>query len=431
MVLDATEICKRYRDGDARPATLVEQCLQRCEQDTLRAFVTLNRSQALAAADESTRRLLAGEPVGLLDGIAYAAKGNIAVAGLPWTAGIAAYRQRYAKRNAAIIDWFTAQGAVLIGTCNLHEAAFGTTTDNPWFGRCENPRWPGLTPGGSSGGSAAAVAAGYVPLALGTDTMGSVRIPAACCGVYGFKPSHGTVSIEGVTPLSTKLDTVGLIAASLRDCVTYGAMMANLPQVEDCTTPTIGVLPERALVQCTSSVRGVYRRACQSLNEVGIACREINWPSHLSSLRRAGLIVVEREAYEVHEQRLTQAPEQFSAALTALLHYGRDLTDVKHDQCLQTIDELTTTLEGDLDNVDAVLTPVMPQPAHPVDIASPADFADFTAIANLTGRPALALPHVDDDGLPVGLQIMGHRGEDAAMLGMSVQLAQALTPETA
>jgi len=140
------------------------------------------------------------------DGLCWGAKSNIAVEGLPLTAGCEAYRDRLADKSAAVIERIHSSGGTVLGTVNMHEGALGATTDNEAFGRTQNPWRPGLTPGGSSGGSGAAVAAGLCDVALGTDTMGSVRIPAAYCGVQGHKPTSGLVPDDGVVPLSTTLD---------------------------------------------------------------------------------------------------------------------------------------------------------------------------------------------------------------------------------
>ena len=150
----------------------------------------------------------------------FAIKSNIAVAGLAWTAGIGAYRQRIATSDAFVVERLRLAGATIVGSVNMEEAALGAVTDNPHFGRTHNPRRIGYTSGGSSGGSAAAVAAGLARVALGTDTMGSCRIPAACCGVVGFKPSFGRISVRGVEPLSRRLDHVGVLAATVKDVQT-------------------------------------------------------------------------------------------------------------------------------------------------------------------------------------------------------------------
>ena len=152
---------------------------------------------------------------GALAGLTIGVKANVMVNGLPWTGGCEVFRNRIAKRDAAVVAELRAAGAVIIGTTNMEEAALGAKTDNPFFGATQNPHRPGYTPGGSSGGSGAAVAAGLCDAALGTDTMGSIRIPAAYCGVYGFKPAHTAVSQDGLEMTEPSLDTIGPLARDL------------------------------------------------------------------------------------------------------------------------------------------------------------------------------------------------------------------------
>lgn len=173
----------------------------------------------MRAAAESLERWVQGRPIGPLDGAPIALKENIDVAGLPCTAGTEAFRQRIPDRDAAAYRRLRGAGAVLLGKLNMHEGAFGGSTDKKAYGRCINPLKVGFTAGGSSGGSGAAVAAGLCVAALGTDTMGSIRVPASYCGIFGFKPTNGAISTEGVIPLSFTLDTVGPMARCAIDIV--------------------------------------------------------------------------------------------------------------------------------------------------------------------------------------------------------------------
>ena len=175
---------------------------------------------------------------GALAGVPVLVKDNVAVAGMPWTAGLAAFAARIAEVDAPCVAGLRAAGAIILGKVALHEGALGATTSAPR--RCDNPLAPGFTPGGSSGGSGAAVAAGFAALAIGTDTMGSVRIPAAYCGVVGFKPTAGLVGRSLVTPLSLTLDTVGMIARTVREAAAGLAAMV-VPDADDA-----GWVPHRA-----------------------------------------------------------------------------------------------------------------------------------------------------------------------------------------
>ena len=192
--------------------SVVEQTRKRLDliasrDHELRAFVRVDVEDALAAAEASDRRHAEGRPQPL-DGIVTAVKDNLSVAGKPWTAGIEGRRDLIADADASAVGLLRENGAVILGGANMEEAALGAVTDNPTYGRCINPLGSGLTPGGSSGGSAAALAAGFVDLALGTDTMGSVRVPAAYCGISGIKPTFGAIDRTGLAMLCPSLDTV-------------------------------------------------------------------------------------------------------------------------------------------------------------------------------------------------------------------------------
>ena len=179
----------------------------------IRSFIRVDGDDALAAANAADTRDVALSP---LDGLLVAVKDNLAVTDKAWTAGIYGRRNLIADGDAAAITRLRAAGTVIVGGANMEEAALGAVTDNPTFGRCINPLGKGLTAGGSSGGSAAALAAGFVDLALGTDTMGSVRVPAAYCGVAGIKPTFGVIDRAGLAMLSPSLDTIGPMARDIQ-----------------------------------------------------------------------------------------------------------------------------------------------------------------------------------------------------------------------
>jgi aspartyl-tRNA(Asn)/glutamyl-tRNA(Gln) amidotransferase subunit A len=205
--------------GELTSEDATRACLARiaARDAPIRSFIRVLREAALEQARAADARRKAGAGLGPLDGVPIGVKDNIDVAGVPTSGGIALYRDRTAAHDAFMIQRLRAAGAVILGKLNMHEAALGATTANSWFGRCENPHRVGYTPGGSSGGSGAAVAAGFCAGALGTDTLGSVRVPASYCGTAGFKPTFGLVSTRGVLPLSWTLDHVGFLAPCVAD----------------------------------------------------------------------------------------------------------------------------------------------------------------------------------------------------------------------
>ena len=428
--MTASSLRLAFLEGHRDPIREVKACLMRCVDDDLNALISIDKEGALTAAEAARDRYRKGVSLGVWDGVPYVAKDNIAAAGLPWTAGIGAYRGRIAERDAEIIASLKSQGAILIGKANLHEAALGTTNNNPWFGKCHNPHRKDYTPGGSSGGSAAAVAGGLTPLALGTDTMGSVRVPAAFCGVYGYKPGPGVVSQEGVTPLSLMLDTVGLIAVSSVDLETYGRSLSGLDVAPDNREPVIGMLDDDALASCTTDIRRLYQETLSRLRAAGLWLERVPWFDDPSANRRAGLALVITDAYVQHAEALESDPEGFSDDLRGFLAFGRDFPSGKLEVCKARVDGLRQDQPMCWASVDVVLTPASPYPAHAFEQDPPDDLADFTAPANLIGLPASSLPFGrSENGLPFGLQLIGRRGEDSALLAVTRCLDQILNPE--
>ena len=239
------------RAGDAVAVT--EAYLERIARINPRilAFTALDIDNARAAAAESAVRIARGEPRPL-EGVPFGIKANIDIEGLATTAGVAARRDDVATSDAAVVTRLRDAGAVILGHLNMHEAALGATTDNPAYGRTENPHRIGRTPGGSSGGSGAAVAAGLCAAALGTDTMGSVRIPAAYNGVYGLKPTHGLVPDDGLVFLARRLDSIGPLARSVADLAAVMAVLAPLDEAAAVTR--VATLQTMTLVACDAAV---------------------------------------------------------------------------------------------------------------------------------------------------------------------------------
>ena len=237
---DAWEIAAAVRSGEASATELTEESLARLSADSLGAvwLITEERARAEAAAVDAT--LAAGRDPGPLAGVPVGWKDLIDTAGIRTTYGSAIYAEHVPDRDADVVARHAAAGAITVAKLATHELAWGTTTQNPHFGGCRNPHDPTRVPGGSSGGSGAAVAAGMVPLAPGTDTGGSIRCPASCCGIVGFKPTFGRVSLAGIHPLCFSLDHCGPMARSVRDCALSLEVMAG-PSARDPRTPAVPV----------------------------------------------------------------------------------------------------------------------------------------------------------------------------------------------
>jgi aspartyl-tRNA(Asn)/glutamyl-tRNA(Gln) amidotransferase subunit A len=403
----------------------------------LRTFIRVDAQDALNMAAASDRRFSDSAALSPLDGVATAVKDNLAFRGKPWTAGIEGRRDLIATSNSSAVARLGEAGAVLIGGANMEEAALGAVTDNPFFGRCINPLGEGLTPGGSSGGSAAAVAAGFVDLAIGTDTMGSVRVPAAYCGIAGIKPTAGSIDNSGLAMLCPALDTIGPMARDVALLWQALQVLGNeqalraweaRTEVPDLTGVRFGLPAQIDQVDCEPAILEGLRVAEDAINRLGGSVETIDladWDPHVS--RRAGLLVVEAAAAGLMAD-LIESPGAISDHLRSLLVYGRDAPAAKISAAEAEILRVGEAFAGAFSAVEAILLPTTPQRAFPHGVRAPANQADLTAPANFSGCPAVALPvQVTADDLPPSVQLMGPLWSDPVLLGWAELLAPALT----
>ncbi|MCC5995182.1 MAG: amidase [Oceanicaulis sp.] len=385
---------------------------------------TAAREEAASSADRWAR----GAPLSEIDGAVVLVKANIAVEGLPWHAGIKAYERRIARQDAGCVARLKAAGAVIAGTVNMEEAALGAVTDNPWFGRTLNP-WgqPGeaLTPGGSSGGSGAAVAAGLCVMALGTDTMGSVRIPAAYCGVSGHKPGRDLVETGGVVALSTTLDHVGPLTRSARDLSAFMAALSGKPQrpQKGLTGLTIGRWRFEDALDCHPAVMAAFEFALNRLDQAGARIIDVT-PEHYAygRSRRAGLLISEVEGARAHAAQLAETPEGFSEGLRKLFDWGSAQSEDKVEAAYRLVRAAETDAQNWFARCDLVVAPTALEPAFEFGAPAPAGQADLTAFADMAGVPATATPMgLTPEGRPVSIQFLAPRGHDGLALRAASQ----------
>ncbi|MCC7100911.1 MAG: amidase [Rubrivivax sp.] len=357
-----------------------------------------------------------------LAGGTFAAKDNFDVAGLPTAAGLRALA-RTAARDAAVVARLRAAGLHCLGKLNMHPMALGATNHNPDYGDCFHPAHPGYTAGGSSGGSAAAVAAGLCGIALGSDTMGSVRIPAAYCGVVGFKPGHEILGLDGVVPLSRLLDHAGLLARRVEDIV--AALRITAPHAPEAPARRgpwrVGVLQNAAEHGATPAVLAAWEAALARLAGDSIECVPVRLQGlDLGAVRRAGLLLCEAELQPLLADLVARQPQALPADLLAMMRYIERKSAVDLGRALATVAQAGELLDALTAPFDALLLPTAPQAAFRMDAPVPANQADFTALANMNGAPAISLPlPVGPDALPVGLQAIGRRGHDHALLQLA------------
>ncbi len=356
---------------------------------------------------------------GALAAVTMGIKANIAVRGLPWTAGMALHRGKIAGHDAMVVARLRGAGATILGTLNLEEAALGAATDNPWFGRTINPHRAGFTPGGSSGGSGAAVAAGLCDAALGTDTLGSIRIPAAYCGVYGLKPTPGLVPDDGLIAVDRGLDCIGPLARDLDMLERVWAVMIGAAAAPAQPAARILVLAGHGGVAMQPAVLDGFDRA---LAAVGAAAETLTLPDAPGKIRHAGFVQAGQALLgELGDARQAQA-DLLSDSLKFLL-----------DTCARTapnpalLARNRAVLRAAIGDDGVLLLPTAPQVAFAHGQRAPANQADFTCLASVAGLPALALPSGRDaSGLPVGVQLVGPPDGEALLFATARAVDRAL-----
>lgn len=439
---------QRERTAEELCASLLGESENR--NGALNAFARFHGEEALAAARQADAARSAGRPWGPLHGIPVAVKENIAVAGWPLTGSSQVLGQQAATTDATVITRLRYSGAVVLGQTVMHELAFGMTSINPHLGAVRNPWDPARVCGGSSGGSAAAVAAGLVPLALGSDTGGSVRCPAALCGVTGFKPSFGAVSRHGVLPLGGTLDTVGPIARTVAQCLAAHLAMAGEDPLDDAT---LGALRARRPVP--SSLEGLRiglpRPYFEGAMEEGVR-REVNLA--VERLQKAGARVANVAFPDLDAVNaaaaltlLAEAASFFSPYLEQRERIGEDVRSrFEQGLLVPAIDWLNAQrlrarwkreVALLFEECDLLLTPASPVVAPLIEdpytqlggvrVDARTAFSRHLRSINFLGLPALALPcGLDDARLPVAVQLVGAGFSDEWLLRTGILVEQVL-----
>lgn len=364
---------------------------------------------------------------GRLAGLKIGIKGNIAVKGLANSAGSGARRDAIAARDAKVVSQLRAAGASIVGTLNMHEGALGATTDNKTYGRCINPWRKGFSPGGSSGGSGAAIAAGLIDGAIGSDTMGSIRLPASYCGVFGYKPSGRLISQDGVIPLSTTLDQVGplakdsvtlwLMAKSLgapNPLVSMAGLKFGIPRDMATAAPDIGALFEKSLerVRAAGAITidmdiGIGPSSALGLSDVDVIL--------------ACLLVCEVEGAREWEDELADPASDITKEFRAMLNYGANIGSTQIHAAYARVAKVKNHLRGLMKehNLAGLLTPTVTHLAFDHDVGPPMDQAYLTQYASAADLPASSAPMGLIDGLPIGIQCVGAPHRDDIALGFT------------
>ncbi len=389
---------------------------------TLNCYLHVDADRCLQAAEQADKRLTSGKSLGPLDGIPIAIKNNIDVAGLPTTAGIGARRDFVATNDAEVVTILRNSGAIILGSLNMHEAALGATTNNVAFGRCHNPHGIGFTPGGSSGGSGSAVAAGLCAAALGSDTLGSIRIPSGFCGIYGLKPTNSVISTIGTVPMTRRFDCIGPMARHLNDVRALWSVLA--PQQHAAPIKRVAQLSQIDTYPVEKPVHDAYDLALSLLQGLDMQIEKHSLASFdFTKALQAGLVITERDTLAFHREDLARDPNGFTPELRAFLAFGEKLSEADVATAEELVRLVAQSVHAILQSCDAIIMPITPVGPFPFEKKMPDGIAHFTMLANMAGLPAITVPcGWSNDGLPIGVQILGRKNSEEALLDLGTRL---------
>jgi len=411
----------------------------------LNAYLPIAPQDAQAVIDQARAmdaRRAGGQPLGRLTGVPVSIKDSLDVAGLATRCGLPG--GTIAARDAHVVERLRNAGAVLLGKTGMDEGALGADGKNPHWGNVHNPWRLGFVAGGSSAGAAVALAAGLCSVAVGSDSLGSIRIPASYCGVYALKPTPGEISVRGLVPAARRLDTVGVMARSVHDLgvllQVLGGYDAQDPQSRSVRLALpdwepgrlrVGVLDLQAW-NVDAGVRERFAAALETLRHELPQSRRVDFGDFsVPAARRAAFFLMEAEMLVTFRERLADAAQPVSPRFAQLLDYARGKSAADYAAADRVLDAAVLAARRLFEHVDVLVTPTTPQTAFAHDAPAPANQADFTGFANLAGCPALSLPMGNVDGLPIGLQLLGPPGSDLRLLELGSACAAVLdaTPD--
>ena len=436
------EMAPKIAAGKITSEKITENCLATIADlnPKLNAFITVTADEALARAREADKEIAGGRCLGPLHGVPLSIKDLIDCKGTPTTAGSLVRKDHMAASDAPVTRRLREAGAVFVGKTNLHEFAFGTTSEDSGFGPARNPHDPARSPGGSSGGSAIAVATGMSLGTVGTDTGGSIRIPAAACGIVGLKPEWGQVSATGVVPLSRQLDHVGPLAASVADAwMLYNAMLpatrrvAALPETAALKGLRFGLPTGYLFDRLDADVERTILATVDMLRSKGATITEVSLP-HANEIATVYLHLVLADAAEYHARTLESRPKDYTPNVRLRLELARYVLAEDYIRALRGKAIIAKEVDRALHGVDVLVCPALSIPAPPIGAATMPVRGGHDAVRtlmlrctqpfNVSGHPAMSLPcGKTPAGLPIGLQLVGHKGRTPALVqaGLAIE----------
>ncbi|MDF3154648.1 amidase [Mesorhizobium sp. XAP10] len=420
------------------PVEIMEGCLERIREmnEHIRAMIFVNEADALEAALQATREIRSGHARGPLHGVPIAVKDVLDVKHWPTTAGSRLFENHIAQKTAVCVANLQAAGAIIIGKTNLHELCVGGH-DNPWYGKVANPLDPDRGTGGTSSGSAAAVAAGFCLAAVGTDSGGSNRSPAAATGLFGYKPTNGLIAMQGVMSIAPSLDCVGVLARSVRDVRLVTEALAGKRLTPSASGPknsksrssiTVGICPE--LIGAPID-KAVDIALAAMLDRPEVHRIEIAFDDR-EAFVAAGLTILQCEFARTYRDAIERKPDLVGDAVRSFLQDGTRISADAYAGAIEIRNDVRSRFLEKMAGVDALAIPTAPGAAPclsdeltevngemvPWGMAG----GRFRRWANMLGMPTLAIPVLVPDGLPVSVQLAAHPGQDSDLLDLAEML---------
>ena len=435
--LSISELAPMLREREVSPVELTQSVINRVKalDKEINSYVEYNEEKAVESAKKAEREIINGEYKGALHGIPMALKDILHIKGEKSAFGSKIHKDFISNEDATVVSKLKSTGVVFTGKLNMHEYAWGGTTNNPHFGPTRNPWNLEKIPGGSSGGSGAAVAADLTIASLGTDTGGSIRMPAAACGIVGLKPTHGRVSKSGCFPLSWSLDHIGPMTKTVEDA----AILLEYISGYDANDPTTVSVPvDQYTSYLTGDIKGkvigieedyffhnvdekielFVRKAIDQMEAMGAKVEIVKIPS-LKYAQFAEMMTCYAEGGTIHAKNIRERPEDFGEDIRLDVKLAQAISSTDYLQAQQVRNMMKREFAKVFEKVDVLLAPMLPILPPDIGDLSANNLGVFSCPANLTGLPAISLPCGMSEGLPVGLQIIGPAFEEGKVLNFA------------
>lgn len=423
------ELIQGYKEKKYSPVEVTKDYVKKIKasQPSLNAFITITEDVALGQAEIAEKQIMNGEDLGILHGVPFSYKDLINTKGIRTTNGSQIDKDNRPEENAGVVKTLNKEGAVNLGKTNMYEYAFDIRSDNPFYGAVKNPWDTERMAGGSSSGAGAAIAANLSMGTIGTDTGGSIRVPAACNGIVGLKPTHNLVDNSGIMPISRTLDHVGPMARNVSDLALMMEALTDSSFGESCIPDVRGLrigVPTTYIGQrIDPEVMSLYEQALKTLEKLGAILIEVDM-SFVKDTVDIIFTICQAEGGYVHKERMASSLHLYSDAVRTVLEPSHSITFLQYMETMKKRERLIANLDQLLKTVDVIATPTQPVPAtkfgeDDVDFNGEKELlynciTRFTRLLDITGHPAISVPSgLTSDALPAGLQLIaGHHCEN-------------------